>query len=477
MLKRTLLLAAGVGLSFTATALADRPDFRADGSVQLGQKVFPTVAAYHASPEFQQSGARCGTPHLTEAEIAALAPADCSMASTTINPMYNDDRTIVIQVVWHIIKRTDGVGDLPVARITSQMDVLNEDFQALAGSLGAPGTNTKIKFVMAKFDPNGQPTTGINVVTNNQYFNDPGPGANNPMKTALRWDTTRYFNIYTNDGSGNGTLGYATFPQQDAGGVRDGVVLNHLYVGRNAPMGGVYNLGRTATHEVGHYLGLFHTFQGGCGTAAQPYTSGDLIMDTNREQNPNFGCTPSASTCAGAGANPIENYMDYSDDRCMTKFTPEQTNRMRCAIMNYRTVNTEPRAQFTYTAADTAVTFTNTSMDAETTLPMLKSKWTFGDGTMSTEASPVHTYPGEGTYQVTLEVIDPGSGTSTTTQSLVVVVTPTAPDAGIDPGGGGDDGGGDEGGGCCQTPNGDVTYALCALPVVLVLLRRRRRRA
>lgn len=471
MLKRTLF-AAGIGLLLTATALADRPDFRADGSVRLGQKVFPTVESYHASPEFQQSGARCGTPHLTEAEQAFI-PADCSLTSTTINPLYNDDRTLIIQVVWHVIRRIDGTGDIPVARINSQMDVLNEDFQALAGSLGAQGTNTKIKFVLAKFDPNGQPTTGINFVTNNQYFNDPGPGANNPMKTALRWDTTRYFNIYTNDGSGNGTLGYATFPQQDAGSVRDGVVLNHIYVGRNAPQAGVYNLGRTGTHEVGHYLGLFHTFQGGCGSAAAPYTSGDLIADTNREQNPNFGCTPSTSSCAGAGANPIENYMDYSDDRCMTRFTPEQANRMRCVMMSYRTVNTEPRAQFTYTAAEKAVTFTNTSMDAETQVAMLRSKWTFGDGMTSTETSPVHTYAAEGTYQVTLEVTDPGSGTSTTMQSVVVVAAPPTPDAGIDPGG--DDGGGGEGGGCCQAPNGDVTYLLCAVPVVLVLLRRRRR--
>jgi hypothetical protein len=474
MAKRALLV-AGIGLAVTATAQAERPDYRADGTVQLGAKVFPTRAAYYASAAFQQSGHRCATADQPVVDPLAFAAADCSFTNTTISPLYNDDRVFIIQVVFHVIKRTNGMGDISPALIQSQIDVLNEDFGALAGTPGAPGTNTKIKFVLAKYDPAGNPTTGIEYITNDAYFIDPGSGQS-PMKTALRWDPTRYFNIYTNDA--NGALGYATFPQQHAGAIQDGVVLLWESVGRNSLGGPPYNLGRTATHEVGHYLGLFHTFQGQCGTAAAPYTSGDLIADTNREREPQFGCTPSVSACPNAGMNPIENYMDYSDDICMNKFTPEQVNRMRCAIMSFRNVNTAPKAQFTYTANETAVTFTNTSMDAESALPMLKSKWTFGDGMTSTEASPTHTYAAPGMYQVMLEVIDPGSGTATAMQSLTVMVKPPTPDAGM-PGGGGDDdgggGGGMDGGGCCQSQNGDVTYLLCGLPVVLVLRRRRRR--
>jgi hypothetical protein len=282
------------------------------------------------------------------------------------------------------------------------------------------------------------------------------------MKDALNWDTKRYLNIYTNDAAGY--LGYATFPQQNAGQAQDGVVLLWSSVGRNSLGGPPYNLGRTATHEVGHWLGLFHTFQGGCGTAGAPYTSGDLISDTNREKDPAFGCTPAASACAGAGMNPIENYMDYSNDACMNKFTPEQMNRMRCAITNFRFINTAPKAQFTHTAVDKAVTFANTSTDAESALAMLKSQWTFGDGATSTDANPTYTYAADGTYNVKLEIIDPGSGTSTITQSVVVVTTPSGDsDGGIDPGG------------CCQAPNSGTSFVLVGLPVVLVLLRRRRR--
>src|SRR5690606_3128286 len=112
--------------------------------------------------------------------------------------------------------------------------------------------------------------TGINRVTNDNYFNDSGN-----FQMALHWDTTRYLNIYTN--SAGGYLGYATLASESAGDVDDGVVLLYTAVGRNAPEGGGYAQGRTATHGVGHYLGLLHTFDGGCGTATAPYTSGDLI--------------------------------------------------------------------------------------------------------------------------------------------------------------------------------------------------------
>jgi hypothetical protein len=476
MSRRALWLAVAIGMSSSAAARADRPDFRADGSVLVGARAFPTRAAYYASPEFQQRGARCGSEPGPAIDLhglhdlhdpSALVAADCSFQSTMINPAYEDDREIVIQVVFHVIKRSDGVGHIPTALIHSQIDVLNEDFGALPGSLGAPGTDTKIRFVLARFDPSGKPTTGIEVVTNDGYFKDPGSG-DSPMKTALRWDPTRYLNIYTNDGNGN--LGYATFPQTQAGAVQDGIVLLWETVGRNSLGGPPFHLGRTATHEVGHYLGLFHTFQGSCGSATAPYTSGDLISDTPRERLPSYGCTPSVSACQGAGMNPIENYMNYSDDACMNRFTPEQRNRMRCAIMSYRNVNTAPRARFTHAVAGAAVTFTNASTDAESPLAMLQSRWTFGDGKSSTDASPTHTYAAPGTYQVTLEVVDPGSGASTVTQAVDVVIAPAAPGGGD----GGDDGDPDEGVGCCQAPGGHVSFLVCALPVALVLRRRRR---
>lgn len=476
--------AASAAPSNTPTMPGDDVEYRADGSVRVGDELFATREAYHRSELFRASGARCGSRTPEPPQNILLAGAnDCGLNSTTINATYNDDRTLVIPVVFHVIKKTDGTtGNISEALIRSQVDILNEDFNALASTPGAMGTNAKLQFVLAKLDPMGNPTTGIEYVTNNTYFSDPGSSRQNAMKRALKWDPTRYFNIYTNNAGGGGILGYATFPAEEAGGPEDGVVLNWVYVGRNAPGGAPYNMGRTATHEVGHYLGLYHTFQSGCGSSGSPYTTGDLISDTAREAQPNYGCSAVASGCSGGGMSPIENYMDYSEDACMTKFTVEQVNRIRCSMINYRWVNTPPTASFTFTANGLVVAFTSSSSDAESMPTALKYSWTFGDGMTSTDANPMHAYASEGTYTVTLEVLDPGSGTGTTTES--VVVANSQPDAGAGAGSGdgpdaglGGDEPADEPAGCCDAPGSGTTGLLLGLPVLGLVLRRRRARA
>lgn len=343
---RTLTLTlAAVALALAAPAFAQKSggDARGtfvihkDGSVEVDGKYYGDMQEFQLSDEFRQGGHRCASPSADELVelVVGLSPTDCSISSTTIQSEYDpvNGPVYTIPVVFHVIQRTDGTGNISNTLINSQVAILNEDFRALPGSLGAPGFDTEIQFVLATEDPNGNATTGINRVTSNAYFTDPGPGAFNDMKQALNWDTDRYLNIYTNDAAGN--LGYATFPQQDAGAYLDGVVLLYSSVGRNSPGGGIYNLGRTATHEVGHYLGLFHTFQDGCGSAGAPYTTGDRIADTPRQSAANFNCPAGATSCSSA--DPIENYMNYTQDSCMDRFTEEQANRMRCAIANYRT--------------------------------------------------------------------------------------------------------------------------------------------
>ena len=479
------MLSAGIVLAASAAVASpamQEVEYRADGSVRVDNQVFPTREAYHRSQLFQASGARCGSaprdPALLDA-MQLVAASDCTLNSTKINQDYNDSRTFVIPVVFHVIKKTDGTGDISPALLQSQIEILNQDFNAMANTPGAQGTNAKLQFTLAKLDPMGNPTTGFEVVTNNTYFNDPGSGGTNSMKRALKWDPAHYLNVYTNDAGGGGTLGYSTFPAEDAGGAEDGVDLNWEYVGRNPPGGAPYDMGRTATHEIGHYLGLFHTFQSGCGSASAPYTSGDLIGDTVRESQANYGCSPVSSGCGGM--SPIENFMDYSEDACMTKFTPEQVNRIRCSIVNYRWINTPPTAAFTFTTSGLAATFTNTSTDAQTAATGLKYTWSFGDGTTSTDQNPTHAYAAAGTYNVSLDVLDPGSGTATTAQS--VVVTASNPpggdgDAGVsDPGNnGGDHPPSTEMGGCCQTSGGGASTLLCGVAVAGILGRRRRHR-
>jgi PKD repeat protein len=399
----------------------DRPPvtYHKNGTVETGDQRFPSVTAFQQSEDFIVHGRRCASE---DRKLLRAAPSDCSLSSTSIKPEYQPDAVFTIPVVWHVIKKTDGTGDISQALIHSQMDILNEDFQALPGTPGANGTAGKIRFVLATTDPNGQPTTGINYITNNSYFTDPGSGLS-PMKNALHWDTSRYFNIYTNDA--NGALGYATFPAESAGDAEDGVVLLYTSVGRNAPQGGVYNQGRTATHEVGHYLGLFHTFQGGCGTASSPYSTGDLIKDTVAHSGPDFDCTAGASSCGG-GQKPINNYMNYTNDTCMTRFSVEQANRMRCSIINYRSelvsadsgTNAAPNANFTSATNLLVASFTDTSTDSDGTIA--SRSWAFGDGGTSTATNPSHTYAAAGTYTVTLTVTDNDGATDSFSASVTV---------------------------------------------------------
>ena len=214
--------------------------------------------------------------------------ADCSLSSTNPSPAYDPSVTLYrIPCVVHVL--TNGSqGNLSIDCVESGIRILDEDFLALPGTNGAPGTDVQIEFFLAEVDPDGNPTNGITYSNNSTWFNDGGSYWN-----SLAWDPSRYMNIYTNTAGGN--LGYVPgFPQQGiAGDQSDRVVVLWSSWGdcsTQAP----YDLGRTLTHEVGHYLGLLHTFQGGCGSACA--TSGDLVCDTNAESQPNFGCG-SPSSC------------------------------------------------------------------------------------------------------------------------------------------------------------------------------------
>ena len=292
-----------------------------DGSIltadAMGTHHFASWLAYVQSDFFQQHGGRCGSDRLAY-PLALGTSGDCNSSFTSIEAQYapSTGPDYVIPVVFHIIRNTAGSGEISDALIDTQITVLNEDFGAFGG--GAPGTNTRIQFTLA----------GVTRSTNNTWYNDGGSYYN-----SLAWDPHQYLNIYTNTASGN--LGYAYVPSGGGvvGNLWDRVVVYWSTVGRPGPYGPPYHLGRTVTHEVGHYLGLYHTFQGGCSGTSGCFGNGDLICDTLPESGPNFSpCT--RSTCGDP--DPTRNYLDYSDDVCMNNFTLEQSNRMRCTLQNFR---------------------------------------------------------------------------------------------------------------------------------------------
>lgn len=299
----------------------------ADGTITVGGRSFASWTEYAGSQFFKARKLRCGCGSVVRGATPFL-PSDCGLDNTNALPIYDPTVTYRIPVVVHVIQNSSGTGFLSAATVQSQIDILNEDFRALAGSNGAPGTDTQIEFYLPTTDPQGNPSTGITYSTSNQWFND-----NGNYYDSLAWNPQEYLNIYTN--TADGSLGYVPFlPQEGPQGTNeDRVVVLYSTFGANAPMA-PYDLGRTTTHEVGHYLGLWHTFDNGCGSSSACATTGDRICDTPRQQFDTFGCPPVQSSCGSA--DPIHNYMDYSDDQCMNNFTVDQTRRMRCTLENYR---------------------------------------------------------------------------------------------------------------------------------------------
>ena len=217
----------------------------------------------------------------------------------------------VVPVYVHVMAAKDGTtGNVSDAAIAAQIDVLNKTF---GGTESSTASNTGFTFTLAGTD---------------RFFNDSWhkDKSSSTYRKATRRGGANALNIWLVDFA---YLGIATFPWDYArSGAIDGVRVNYA----SLPGGSIanYNLGETGTHEVGHWLGLFHTFQGGC------TTTNDEVSDTPAQGGSTNGCPEGADTCTLPGLDPIHNYMDYSYDTCYTMFTAGQTSRMNTMWAAYR---------------------------------------------------------------------------------------------------------------------------------------------
>jgi hypothetical protein len=317
-MKRKLLASLALialGLTLILTSASSINKARAENGTSPDAEFSLNNKTLASQPSPASNRQHCATKDLDETSAAQI--------QTSLD-QFNRSRgqirksgSVTVPVYFHVVNKGKGIanGDVPMTMLKAQVDVLNASFSGTTG-----GANSPYRFVLA----------GVDRTTNVAWFNaGPDTAAERQMKTALHVGNAGVLNFYTNNAGGY-LLGWAAFPFWYASDpLMDGVVClySSLPGGSEAP----YNEGDTGTHEVGHWLGLFHTFQGGC---AAVYN--DFVADTPAERSPAFRCPTGRDSCPKEGVDPIENFMDYTDDPCMYKFTAGQTARMEALTLQYR---------------------------------------------------------------------------------------------------------------------------------------------
>jgi hypothetical protein len=215
-----------------------------------------------------------------------------------------------VPVYFHVMLSTSGAGDVTDSQISQQITELNQDY---AGGESSQAANTGFTFYLA----------GTERIKNNTWHTD---GQSTTYRSQTRKGGKNALNIWLVDFS---YLGIATFPWDYASNPKiDGIRVQYS----SLPGGSAtnYNLGKTASHEAGHWFGLYHTFQGGC------TSTNDSVSDTPAQSSASSGCPTGRDSCSLPGLDPIHNYMDYSYDSCYNQFTPGQSSRMSNMWTAYR---------------------------------------------------------------------------------------------------------------------------------------------
>ena len=255
------------------------------------------------------------------------------------------DEIITIPIVFHILYNTDEQ-NIPDSLVYSQMEGINTDFRRMnEDTVLVPDYfknlvgDAQIEFCLATRDPEGNPTNGITrTYTDIEYFQSSASTYENATKMHYTakgghdiWDRTQYLNVWVwNIDPASGTLAWAYLPGADP--YVDGIVCRYNYFGRPTIAGEPYELGRTMTHEIGHWLNLWHTFNDASGN----FCSNDYVEDTPPQAEANFGCPDFPYSTCDNYSDMYMNYMDYANDACTYMFTHGQAERMRTSIYMIR---------------------------------------------------------------------------------------------------------------------------------------------
>ncbi len=311
-------IALALAAAFAATTLVPSATARQGQDDVVRHVDKPNVRFFDAHSGHQRDGLRCGVKDIDPVRADAIDAFLRSNARTNNakgkpggggNPPPTSWTPITIPVRMHVIT-SGSTGDVSNSMISSQITVLNNAYAGRGFS-----------FVLA----------GVDKTSNAGWYSTcESSSTESQMKNALAIDPAHNLNVYTCS-PGQGILGYARFPDSypETSNMHGVVLLDQSLPGGSAAP---YHLGDTGTHEVGHYLGLYHTFQGGCSDR-----QGDFVADTAAEKSAAFGCPTGRDSCSRlAGLDPITNFMDYTDDVCMNTFSDDQSIRMQDLMTAYR---------------------------------------------------------------------------------------------------------------------------------------------
>jgi hypothetical protein len=222
-----------------------------------------------------------------------------------------------VPVYFHVVTPNGVTGNVTLSQINAEIRVMNAGFSGAEG-----GYDTGFRFVLAAVD---------RTVNADWYNANPSTKAERDMKKALHRGGAGALNYYST--TAGDFLGWAYFPNvvEHGNDYLDGIVVDwESMPGTSTRYAGQYDLGKTGTHEAGHWVNLYHTFQGACNNY------GDYVDDTPAEAIATFGCPIGQDTCPEPGLDPIHNYMDYSFDSCYDQFTAGQAARMQAAWLEWR---------------------------------------------------------------------------------------------------------------------------------------------